>query len=462
MKIFSYHIATQALVIMAVDAFCAATSVVTAVLIVNGLQGGLSELASLTDIFSIGLYAGLVVVGLGAMGLYDSRQRFGMEGALVRMMLGVALAAIGMSAFGFLLALLEGRRVWVLAFGLSVVLLGVARIFFDRFIEDEVFRRRVLVYGAGKRAERILELRRRSDQRGFRIVGFVPADGDEGRIDDQRVLDESFTSLVQFARDRGVHEIVVAIDDRRKGFPLSELLACKLSGLRVVDVLEFIERESGRVKVDILNPSWIIFSESFNQRNRERASFKLLDVIVSGIALILAAPVMLLVALLIVIEDGRPVFYRQNRVGFGGRVFMLYKFRSMKTDAESAGKAVWAEKDDPRVTRVGRWLRRLRLDELPQLFNVIRGEMSIVGPRPERPEFVEPLARHIPYYHERHYVKPGITGWAQLCYPYGSSNEDAEAKLEFDLYYIKNRSLVFYLIILLQTAEVVLWQKGSR
>jgi exopolysaccharide biosynthesis polyprenyl glycosylphosphotransferase len=211
-----------------------------------------------------------------------------------------------------------------------------------------------------------------------------------------------------------------------------------------------------------MNPSWIIFSDSFNRRNRDRWTFRALDLLVASCVLLVAWPVMIVIALIIALDDGRPIVYKQHRVGLNGREFRVYKFRSMRKDAEAAGAAIWAKVEDPRVTRVGHWLRKLRLDELPQLINVLRGDMSIVGPRPERPEFVEGLTKTIPYYHERHYVKPGITGWAQLCYPYGASEKDALGKLEYDLYYIKNRSIIFYLIILLQTAEVVLWQKGSR
>jgi sugar transferase (PEP-CTERM system associated) len=462
LRILSYHFSTQALFIVAVDLVCALTSVFASVLIVNVVEAGPADVFPSRYAVSAAVYAGLIVVGMGAMGLYDSRQRYGLEGALVRMLLAVCLAAVGMSWFAFLFDLIERRIVWVLSFGGSIVLLGLARIFFDRFIEDEVFRRRVLVYGAGERASAILQLRRRSDQRGFRIIGFVPAEGDSKRIEDPRVLDQTTGSLQEFAKSRSVSEIVVAIDDRRKGFPLSDLLTCRLSGIWVTDLLDFLERETGRVKVNIMNPSWLIFSRSFNRTNREGLSFKLLDLAIAGAALILASPLMALVAVLIMLEDGRPILYRQARVGFGGRVFPLYKFRSMRKDAEAAGQAVWASVDDPRTTRQGRWLRRLRVDELPQLFNVVRGEMSLVGPRPERPEFVASLAERIPYYHQRHYVKPGITGWAQLCYPYGASERDALAKLEFDLYYVKNRSVIFYLMILLQTAEVILWQKGSR
>jgi sugar transferase (PEP-CTERM system associated) len=325
-----------------------------------------------------------------------------------------------------------------------------------------VFRRRVLVYGAGDRAARLLELRRRSDQRNFRIVSFVPAPGDKRIVDDRRVLGGDVASLYEQALADRVNEVVVAVDDRRRSFPVAELLKCKFSGIRIVDLLEFLERETGRVKVDLAHPSWLIFSEGFDRITRSRFGFRMLDLLTATFVFVVALPVMALVALAILIDDGRPILYRQRRVGLNGENFTLYKFRSMRKDAESEGSAVWADRSDTRATRVGRVLRKFRLDELPQLINVFKNEMSFVGPRPERPEFVEQLACKIPYYHERHYVKPGLTGWAQLSYPYGASEQDALAKLEYDMYYIKNRSLVFNLIILLQTAEVVLWQKGSR
>jgi sugar transferase (PEP-CTERM system associated) len=268
--------------------------------------------------------------------------------------------------------------------------------------------------------------------------------------------------LVDHARADNVDEIVVAMDDRRQGFPVGELLACRFAGIAVVDLLGFLERETGKLKVDLVNPAWLIFSDGFEIRTRLRIATRVFDFISAALLIVLTSPIMLCVALAIVIDSGRPIFYRQQRVGLRGSVFTLYKFRSMIVDAESDGKARWAGASDSRVTRIGGLLRKLRLDELPQLLNVLRGDMSIVGPRPERPEFVQTLAEKIPYYHERHSVKPGITGWAQLCYPYGSSDEDAMEKLQFDLYYIKYKSLIFDLMVLLQTAEVVLWGKGAR
>jgi sugar transferase (PEP-CTERM system associated) len=292
-------------------------------------------------------------------------------------------------------------------------------------------------------------------------VAFALADGDTPTIADDRVVRLSRT-IYEFARTHDIDEIVVAMDDRRNGFPIAELLHCKFAGIDVIDLLTFLERETGRVTVDLVNPSWLIFSEGFRVTARTDLVARLLDVTAALVLLILGAPFMLVAAVAILIEDGQPVLYRQKRVGFLGKQFTVYKFRSMIKDAEADGTPQWAGTQDDRVTRTGRLIRKLRIDELPQLFNVLRGDMSLVGPRPERPEFVARLSATIPYYHERHVVKPGLTGWAQLSYPYGSSDRDALEKLQFDLYYIKHKSLIFNLMVLLQTAEVILWGKGAR
>ena len=270
--------------------------------------------------------------------------------------------------------------------------------------------------------------------------------------------------VLELALDKGADEIVVAMDDRRGNLPIRELLDCKLRGIEVLDLQEFLERESGKIRIDLVRPGWLIFSPGFRVTRVRRFVKRLMDIAVASGILIFAIPVFILAALAIKIEEGlaAPVLYRQTRVGFGERLFELLKFRSMRIDAEENGEAVWAQENDSRVTRVGRWLRKFRIDELPQLLNVLRGEMSIVGPRPERPEFVNDLTKSIPYYSKRHTVKPGLTGWAQLNYPYGASDEDTVAKLQYDLYYVKNQSLFLDLVVILQTIEVVILGKGAR
>jgi sugar transferase (PEP-CTERM system associated) len=308
----------------------------------------------------------------------------------------------------------------------------------------------------------LLDLRRRSDTRGFRIMGFMTTEGDTVSAPADRLVLRP-DDLYRWAVDNNIDEIVVAMDDRRQGFPMHELLECRLSGIEVLELPSFLERETGKVRLDVLNPSWIIFGDGFRASPTQQVLARSLDLVASLGLLALASPLMLLAMLTIKLEDGAraPLFYRQKRVGFHGRVFDVLKFRSMRLDAEANG-AVYATENDPRVTRVGALMRKTRIDELPQLLNVLRGEMSFVGPRPERPEFVCDLEQKIPYYRERHTVKPGITGWAQLCYPYGSSERDTIEKLQYDLYYVKNRSLLFDLAILVQTVEVVLWGKGAR
>ena len=272
------------------------------------------------------------------------------------------------------------------------------------------------------------------------------------------------TALHRYCEARDVDEVVIAMDDRRRAFPVHELLECRLNGCEIIDVVDFLERETGKVRLDVLNPSWIIFAPGFDRSRVREASKRVLDLLASAVLLVASTPVMALTALAIVLEDGvgAPVLYRQRRVGLDGRIFEVLKFRSMRVDAEQHGAAIWAAKADARVTRVGSFIRKVRIDELPQVFNVLRGDMSLVGPRPERPEFVAELEDRIPYYRERHSVKPGITGWAQLCYPYGSSERDSAEKLQYDLYYIKNHSLLFDIMILLQTVEVVVWGQGAR
>jgi sugar transferase (PEP-CTERM system associated) len=270
-------------------------------------------------------------------------------------------------------------------------------------------------------------------------------------------------SLDRVIRQLRANEVVIAIDDRRKALPLDALLDAKLNGICVTDLASFYEREQQLVKLDTLSPSWLVFSDGFVNNGLRPFIKRSFDIIASLLLLSASWWLMLLTALAIAVESGwqAPIFYRQQRVGYRNQLFSVIKFRSMQLDAEKNG-AQWAATGDSRVTRVGRVIRKYRIDELPQLFNVLTGEMSFVGPRPERPEFVSTFEDSIPYYKERHRVKPGITGWAQLCYPYGANAEDSRQKLQYDLYYVKNYSLFLDLTIMLSTVEVVLWGKGAR
>ena len=410
------------------------------------------------------VFIGANLVSILAFGLYSSRQRARTSGVFVRLVVAVAAAAAGTAAVVYVLpSLWVGRGVLGLASLFALIGAGASRAAFSRMMDESLLKRRVLVYGVGQRTTAISGLRRRSDRRGFEIMGYVQPDGESIAVPPERVLDASEGILTLCTR-LDVQEIVVAMEDRRRGFPILGLLECRLAGIEVTELLTFLERETGRVRIDVLNPSWMIFGEGFRRDPVRLFSSRALDLVASALLLILSLPFMLITMVAIKLEDGwrAPVFYGQARVGLAGQPFKVLKFRSMRTDAEREGQAQWAQKSDPRVTRVGAVIRKLRIDELPQILNVLSGQMSFVGPRPERPQFVAELAQKIPYYVQRHCVKPGITGWAQLCYPYGSSEEDALEKLQYDLYYIKNNTLLFDLAILVQTAEVVFMGKGAR
>ena len=413
-----------------------------------------------------GMLAVVAPIAMLATGLYQGNIREGMSGILLR--LGISLFAAGV--FVSLLIYLFpdyhlGRGILAYALVGSFFIIGTLRSLFIELVDTEIFKKRVLVYGAGKTAAQIdAKLRRRSDRRTFRIVGYVPLDHQSQQLEvsDDQLVDVD-GNVFDFVRRNQIDEIVVATSDAIEDVPVDDLVECKLNGIEVVDILSFFEREVGQVRIDIMDPRWLMFSEGFRQSEVKDAVKRVFDLLSSSIILGVSAPVMLLTVLAIKLEDGwkAPVFYHQLRVGLGQQPYKVYKFRSMRPDAE-AGGAKWASKTDDRVTRVGRLIRKTRIDELPQIYNVLKGEMSFVGPRPERPEFVEKLALEIPYYNERHLVKPGITGWAQLMYPYGASVTDSYQKQLFDMYYIKNRNLFLDFLILLQTVEVVLFGKGAR
>lgn len=399
-----------------------------------------------------------------ALGLYSIRQRVGVFGIALRVIVALMAAQVVVATTFYLLPQIAiGRGVVAIATILAAAGSLLLRSFVFRVFNLEGIKRRVLVYGHGTRMVAFKRMRRRSDRVGYYLVGVVHHPGDRVIPIGEKVY-EAPDGLRALCKTLDIDELVVALEDRRQALPVKELLQCRLAGISVTEFISFMERETGRIRLDLLSPAWMIFGEGFRRDSLRLFTARALDFIASGVLLLAALPIMLLTAVAIWLEDGHKgagVLYRQNRVGLEGRIFALTKFRSMRADAESGG-ARWASVRDPRVTRVGAFIRRTRIDELPQLLNVLRGHMGFVGPRPERPEFVETLEQKIPYYAYRHTVKPGITGWAQICYPYGSSIEDARMKLEYDLYYVKNHNLLFDLTILVQTVEVVLMGKGAR
>jgi len=411
--------------------------------------------------YSAAAYAIAMTISMIAVGLYQRGLPFS-AGLLVRIGLSFLMASVALSAVFYAFPdLVVGRGVVAYAMLFTFVgVLGLRSLFF-RVTHSEIQANSVLVLGTGRQAQMINELE--PLQPGFRVVGYVPVNENETNVPRERWIAHD-RPLIELVLAYEVDEIVVAPDDRRMRLPVDEILDCKMSGTMVLDLLSFFEKETSRIKLDVLHPSWIFFSDGFRLSGVAQYSKRVLDLLGSIAIVALTWPFMLLVALAILVESrGKgPILFHQVRVGLNGRQFQVHKFRSMRTDAEADGVARWATKNDSRITRVGGFIRKTRLDELPQIFNVLVGEMSLVGPRPERPEFVGQLDKEIPFYSERHRVKPGLTGWAQLCYPYGATMEDARNKLEFDLYYVKNASAFLDLIILLETVEVVLWGKGAH
>ncbi|HWT11951.1 MAG TPA: TIGR03013 family XrtA/PEP-CTERM system glycosyltransferase [Allosphingosinicella sp.] len=409
--------------------------------------------------FAFAMQAAMVAVGVYAAHALQS-VRF----AVARLLVAVALGITLLSLIFFLLPPVSFWRSSLLyATWLAVFAMIGVRLLLRDLLGGERFKRRILVLGAGPRAARV-EALARSSGAGFTVVGFVAMnDGPVAVAAAGAVNRADLPSLPGHLRKLGAGEVVLALEERRNALPLNDLLRIKTTGVAVHDFSSFLERETGRVDLDSLNPSWLIFSDGFSSgRQLSSAAKRLFDLVVSLVILALAAPLIAVAALAVKLESRGPAFYRQRRVGLYGQLFDVVKIRSMRVDAEVGGKAVWAQKDDPRVTRVGALIRKVRIDELPQAWSVLKGEMSFVGPRPERPQFVADLEARLPYYAERHVVKPGITGWAQINYPYGASVEDAREKLEYDLYYAKNYSPFLDILILLQTARVILWPEGAR
>lgn len=411
------------------------------------------------------VFAIIIVLGMVALGQYQAHMRMSRFDLLARQAVAFVLGGFGLVvAYYVVPQAYVGRGVLSIALVLGFIAVAAFRLIFMRLVELDALKRRVLILGAGARAAHFHNvMRRRSDRRGFYVVGYLPRQGEPIAIEGERVLSRD-ESLCQLVLREEVDEVVVGVDDRRGHLPMEELLECRQIGVAITDLTTFFERESGRVQLTLLDPSWLVFSGGFNATLLRRLSKRCFDLTMALVLLLLCWPLMLIEALAIRIESGpgQPILYRQERVGERGRTFWLLKFRSMRTDAECDGIVRWACKNDDRVTRVGRISRKLRIDELPQLWNVLKGDMSIVGPRPERPQLVADLVTKIRYYSVRHCLKPGLAGWAQISYPYGASVEEAAEKLKYDLFYVKNHNLLFDLLILIQTVEVVLFGRGAR
>ena len=347
--------------------------------------------------------------------------------------------------------------------GFAAVLIGVFtwRFLYNLIIRKKLFANPVIIIGTGKIAQDISNEILRNRDTGYKISCFIGEPNPKFQLPDSIPITPNIKQLAHLCQEHNIQQVVVAIDDRRGSTPIRQLMECKFLGFPVESGIKFYERLTGKILVENVKPASIIFSDGFKKTRLLTLSKQILDMILALIGLIVTLPITLFSALIVRLESPGPIFYRQERVGLYGKTFNVIKFRSMRNDAEKDGP-VWAQKNDTRITRYGNFIRKTRIDELPQLINVLKGEMSFVGPRPERPVFVDQLALKIPYYQIRHNVMPGITGWAQICYPYGSSEEDALRKLEYDLYYLKYMSVTMDLSIIFQTLKTVLFRKGSR
>ncbi len=458
-RVFKHYVSHAVLLLGAIDALLLVLCGEAAWRL-RALQAGIHPGFFADRAGSLIVFALLALTTLTAVGLYRAEALRSPRYALARLLVGLSMTIIVIGFVGFFF---PGATFWRSTLIFSLLLSGTAllavRIVLDQLVDVEGFKRRVVVLGAGPRAERLRALSARPES-GFRIVGYVAMT--QNNTIGEAVARSDIADLPQHIDRLDGTEVVLALEERRNSLPLKDLLRVKTAGVSVNDFSSFLERETGRVDLDTLNPSWLIFSDGFSSGRALSSAFKRgFDIAASGLVLLLTAPVLALFALIVKLDSKGPAFYRQTRVGHYGQPFDLFKLRSMRTDAERDG-AQFAQENDPRVTRVGRLIRATRIDELPQCWSVLKGDMSFVGPRPERPKFVRELDEQLPYYAERHIVKPGITGWAQVNYPYGASTEDSRHKLEYDLYYAKNYSLFLDLLIALQTLRVVLWNEGAR
>jgi sugar transferase (PEP-CTERM system associated) len=455
MQVFNRYVSMRGMTVFGFEAVLIAGSIVIAAI----AHGSLPDSGTTSE--KILLATLLYVVCFYYNDLYDLTLVDSPSELLVRVLQSTGAGAIALAVISFVMpSLMIGQGVFLSSLGLTLVAVPAWRWAFKGLTRDPHLDERVLIVGTGASARALA--RQLGTQRNFayRLIGFVDDGATDARVRQHEIIG-TIADLGRITTERRVDRIVVSLADRRGRLPIDQLLRAKLSGVRVEDATTTYERLTGKILIDDLRPSWLIFSDGFQASRATRAIKRMLDLAFAVVGLTFAAPLMALTALAVALESRGPVLYWQERVGEHGRIFTLCKFRSMRMDAER-GTPIWAKDHDDRVTRVGHVIRLTRLDELPQLWNVLRGDMSFVGPRPERPFFVEQLAAAIPFYMERHVVRPGLTGWAQVKYRYGSSVEDSMEKLRYDLYYIKHMSVFFDLTIVLDTVKVIMLGTGAR
>jgi sugar transferase (PEP-CTERM system associated) len=454
MQLFNRHVSMRSLTVFAGELLLIFGSVALAALVQHtpDLAGNLWKILLVTVVCQLCLYYN---------DFYDLTVVHSNRELVVRLLQAAGAASIVLAALYFVRpGLMIGNGIFVSALFVFLVAILGWRLAFNSVSGS--LEERLLFVGTGETARKVA--RQILDQHDFayRVIGFI--DDDESRVG-ERIVNPGIVGtpgdIERLIATHQIDRIVVGLSDRRGKLPVEELLRAKMAGVRVEDATTTYERVTGKILIDDLRPSWLIFSDGFRVSWLSRLMKRAVDLTLALAMTVAALPLIILTALLVFMDDGRPILYRQERVGENGRIFTLSKFRSMRKDAEQDGTPIWAKDGDDRVTRIGGFLRKTRLDELPQLWNVIRGDMSFVGPRPERPFFVEQLSGAIPFYQQRHAVKPGLTGWAQVKYRYGSSLEDAMEKLRYDLYYIKHLSVFFDLTIVFDTVKVVLFRKGA-
>lgn len=454
-RLFKVYYPLRTLVLLAGEALIVWVSFVLGTMLRNqdswlllNVEGGYLKILAIT---------GVVLLLSHWLDLYDSSrlEKNWEQGLRILMVLG--FVALALSAVGFLFPeFMPGNGSALVGIIILTVTLFCWRTAYCWMVKQPFLRERVYVLGTGERAERLVNGLRRRSTLGIEVVGWT------GNIVGELTRESVASDLLNLSRGAGIHRVIVAMPDRRGTLPVEELLDLRLGGVRVEEATSWLEKISGRIEVEQLYPSWLIFAEGFRFSNFFRLVRRLLNFSVALIALVVALPLLPFIVLAVKLGSPGPALYRQQRVGRRGKIFYCYKFRTMRQDAEADTGATWATDDDPRITRVGKFLRSSRLDEIPQLWCVLKGDMHFVGPRPERPEFVEWLSKEIPYYGVRHVVRPGITGWAQVQYKYGNTLEDAREKLQYDLFYIKNASLGLDLLIMFQTIKIVVLGRGAQ
>jgi len=458
-RVFNHYLHRQTMLRVAFDLGFVLLAMVAALALLND---GVSAMTPVVGTQLAFMVAGVFVINT-ASGVYQASPNLTVSQAWARAVMALLFALpLTWGIFSLLPDTVENRGAITLVAMIGVAAVTLRRVYVTQSATGRRAGSRILVYGAGPAARLVGETLRQFDPHA-KVVGYLPgANEKDFDVPESARLDSSWP-LKQTAEHHRVDEIVVALTERRSGsMPMRELLDCKIYGIKVYDIATHFEKNLGQIRIGYVNPGWLIFGDGFDQGLVRTSVKRAFDILCSVVLLLLAAPVMVLTALAIKLDSRGPVLYRQDRVGLNGEPFSIAKFRSMRDDAEKEGQPRWATRGDDRVTRVGRLIRLLRIDELPQLFNVLRGDMSLVGPRPERPFFVDQLTQQVPYFAVRHSVKPGVTGWAQVRYAYGSTVEDAVQKLQYDLYYVKNHSLFLDIVILFETVAVVLTGKGAR